>query len=226
MEGAIMILDFFGVPGSGKSTVSHQLAKAMEDKGLAVCQPSYMMDHHNSKIIRRIKKVCIGILWLLKNRDRTKSIIAIFREYCISNIELAIEFFNIAYKVYYIDKAERYDCVVFDEGITQTMISLRNASQKTINSDLGKLQAVVCNGKSFVNIYQNTSIDVALKRLKERKTNDSKIEREADFNKQINMMHRYKILCDSISTNTLVVCDGDDVVNSDKVEWLFRQVIK
>lgn len=52
-----VILDFFGVPGSGKTTKSHEIAESYRRKGKLVVEPSYDLDHCRSSWKRKISKL-------------------------------------------------------------------------------------------------------------------------------------------------------------------------
>ncbi len=52
-----IIIDFFGLPGCGKSTVSHMLAEELRKQGKVVSEPSYDTDHKLSQVKRKTNKI-------------------------------------------------------------------------------------------------------------------------------------------------------------------------
>ena len=56
-------IEFYGLPGCGKSTISHALALYLKENNFCVEEPTYELDHCNNKIIRRIKKILQYILF-------------------------------------------------------------------------------------------------------------------------------------------------------------------
>ena len=63
----MVILEFFGMPGSGKSTVSHLLAERLRGNGYTVIEPSWLIDNKKSKVKRLCKKMLLAIIYELCN---------------------------------------------------------------------------------------------------------------------------------------------------------------
>jgi hypothetical protein len=56
MNGRAVLVEFLGLPGVGKSSVSHRVAEILAQKGLPVEQPTYTLDHGPGKLQRTIRK--------------------------------------------------------------------------------------------------------------------------------------------------------------------------
>lgn len=56
MKGSPVRVEFLGLPGVGKSSVSHRVAEILVEKGLPVRQPTYTLDHGPSPLVRMIRK--------------------------------------------------------------------------------------------------------------------------------------------------------------------------
>jgi thymidylate kinase len=50
------VVEFFGVPGAGKSTVAHRLAKRLREGGYAVAEPTYTLVHDATSARRYFSK--------------------------------------------------------------------------------------------------------------------------------------------------------------------------
>lgn len=57
-----MIIEFTGVPCSGKSDISHYLAKCLREEGFSVCENQYELSHNSNAKKRALKKItaCLG----------------------------------------------------------------------------------------------------------------------------------------------------------------------
>ena len=61
-------IEFYGLPGSGKSTLSHIVAERLRSEGYAVEEPSYDIDHQHP-LPKRVKKFAIGGFWFVFHHE-------------------------------------------------------------------------------------------------------------------------------------------------------------
>ena len=66
-----MIIEFTGVPCSGKSDVSHELAKILREQGFSVCEKQYELSHSGNSKNRIITKIASCFLYGLKHPKKT-----------------------------------------------------------------------------------------------------------------------------------------------------------
>lgn len=66
-----MIIEFTGVPCSGKSDVSHELAVLLRNKGYSVCEKQYELSHTKESKIRAVKKAISSFSYCLKHPKRS-----------------------------------------------------------------------------------------------------------------------------------------------------------
>lgn len=62
-----MIIEFTGVPCSGKSDISHELAVLLRNNGYSVCEKQYELSHTKESKIRAIQKAISGLSYGLKH---------------------------------------------------------------------------------------------------------------------------------------------------------------
>lgn len=58
--GRSLVVEFLGLPGVGKSSVSRRVAEILAERGLRVAQPTYSLDHGPGKLERSLRKsLCV-----------------------------------------------------------------------------------------------------------------------------------------------------------------------
>lgn len=200
-------IEFYGLPGCGKSTVSHKVANQLKTLGYTVYEPSYESDHKLRPIIRKFRKLFLTIKFrvlygkeykklqriIIKNGYRT------FR----SNLKQMV---NIIPKII-VYKNTTPGYYLWDEGLIQSSISL------TINHDVSienTRKSIVLKNKKVITIFLKTDINTALNRMSLRNTNDSRVEQEVDDNKKRKMMQDYYLACEKLKSDIII---ESDIVN-------------
>ena len=206
-----MIIDFYGIPGCGKSTVSHILAELYRRNGNSVSEPTYELDHDNSAISRKVKKLLIAATWPLLHPKKAYCIFAILLRNKLHFYEVLSEMMSIIVKAYYVEKAKQYSNMIFDEGLTQSVISFPNIDVKQVGEELQLLENTIYDVDTVVyRVYIKVNIETAFSRMKHRLTNDSRVEKEKSLKKRIEMMNNYQERCDSVNLDNCFVIIGND----------------
>ena len=73
-DNLIPYVEFWGLPGSGKSYYSHKVADKLRKEGYKIKEPSWMLDHTYGKYHRAIKKFCMACFFTLCHRREAKGI--------------------------------------------------------------------------------------------------------------------------------------------------------
>lgn len=202
-----VILDFYGLPGAGKSTVSHLLAESLRKKGHEVYEPTYDLDHNKNSYLRKIYKLLSSGKYGVFHPIRLCLCIILVRRYGYRKIKDVIsQTINIMIKYYVLNKTNRYDYIIFDEGLCQSAISLSilklpekaNVIAKYLYKDLD----VVFNIKP---IYLVTDIEQALMQMDNRNGNDSRVEKIVDIKEKDRLMGRYLKACMNIEDDKIIV---------------------
>lgn len=171
-------IDFYGLPGCGKSTISHLLANELR-KDFKVVEPSYDMDHSHSAVDRLLRK-SIETLWLLLRYPKT--FYSLFRliEGCGFRCwkkEFYINLLNISYKVNSLKKKSAH-YIVFDQGLWQSVVSLfyMKENKEDVIVAYNKLLTIVPNSVGYTNIYVQVDANTAIKRMETRKAAISRVQ--------------------------------------------------
>ena len=161
-----IIIDFFGLPGCGKSTISHLLAEKIDYK--KVFEPSYISDHYWTVRKRTSVKAMRAIYIALRYNKIFRKIISLIKANEIEGIHtIACEIINITDKIYSIIKKRKDNCyIVFDEGIAQIAISLSLNQKKGASENYYELLKVIeLESEKILLVYLEEDTSTALMRM-------------------------------------------------------------
>lgn len=193
-------LDFYGLPGSGKSTISHLLAENL-GRNYAVSEPSYKIDHSNSKLCRVWAKLLAVFKLMTLYPKSFLQVVSIIKKcgYNIAHSDFYIHLLNICFKIYLLKKP-RYEYVIFDQGLIQAVISLfyRKCNNVSLYSIYKDYSVLVSDSVKMVEVYIKVDIDTAIERMDKRNSNISRVqllnrtERIVELKKQLIMMNCFE----------------------------------
>lgn len=171
-------LDFYGLPGSGKSTISHLLADKLR-KSATVSEPSYALDHGCSKIRRLTGKSYAVILLLIKHPGFFFKITDIIRKcgFNVYNSVFYLHLLNICYKIQSLRNPDK-DFIIFDQGLCQSVMSLfyRKDDKSSFLDVYDNIRSLVNKTVMIINIKIKVDIDTAIERMDNRHTNISRVQ--------------------------------------------------
>ena len=213
-------VEFYGLPGCGKSTVSHMIARDLKMHGYIVREPSYDFDHKLRPIYRRIKKLLYTIWFRLLYPDDYKNA----KKNVIMNGYISFKLYmgqlvNILPKLL-VYKKNRNGIVIWDEGLIQSSISLAFQSGKDVNSIISSFNFKRNNS---ILIKIDVSEKLAMERMNNRETNDSRIEKEMNPIKQHAMMKKYQKAVENIKSDILI-CGNNIIEDHREYESVIEQI--
>jgi thymidylate kinase len=174
----MICLDFYGLPGCGKSTVSHAVADVLR-RDYDVMECSYAVDLGYPAWIRFFIKLYFAFALFLMNPTTMCRLVRLIRDcnhgfYCASFYKNLL---NLAYKVRALLKS-RESIIIFDHGLWQSVISLHYQQFEEIdyNQTYQTLLKIIDKSNRYVNIYLKTDIGVSIKRMTERSTDKARLE--------------------------------------------------
>ncbi len=196
-----VFLEFYGLPGSGKSTISHLVAEELRKQGKKVIEPTYDTDHRYSPSVRKGIKLLklIRYALLCPNKYRALSKVIIANGY--TGTDVLSQAANIAPKLWEYDHA-RTDYVVFDEGLTQSAISL--VINEGSSSENEKALYNLCKQRTVRKLYIKVSPETANMRMAARDKHDSRIEKMKDEIERENALREIETRCNAISSGLLI----------------------
>lgn len=193
-----IVLEFYGLPGCGKSTISHKLADDLRSKGLNVWEPSYEIDRKYGKTMRKVVKFAKLASIAICNHRAYKGVRGLVEANGYHSMSALQQLGNIAHKIDGYKLADRYDVTIWDEGLVQASISLAiNASR---NASVNESSLMTYSGDAkYVKVYVKVDKNTALKRMKGRDTNDSRVEKMASLEDQMRYLSLFETACENIS---------------------------
>lgn len=206
-------IEFYGLPGCGKSTVSHIIAERLRKDGYEIFEPTYEMDHNLNPMMRKLRKLWKTVKYLIFNKESYLALKKIITkcEYK-SQREIWKQLVNIIPKI--IDYNQNTAGVyIWDEGLIQSCISL------TINSNIDIydiISEILPSSESIFKIYLKTDKETALLRMQNRETNDSRIEKERNEMKRNYLLDKYYEVCESVN-KTLCIQSTSVKISSEEI---------
>lgn len=187
-----VFLEFFGLPGSGKSVISHLIAEQLREQGKAVLEPSYELDHICGEKKRKLVKFSKFVYFTLLHPTRCRRLVREILKDGYKGRDFLSQAVNIAYKICAYNESN-VSYVIFDEGLIQSAISLGIYSAKTIE--------YICMFYGFLEVrnviafFLEVEPQIALKRLSMRDVHDSRVEKTSTIQQQMDLMNRYVEEC-------------------------------
>lgn len=194
----MVCLDFCGLPGSGKSTISHLLAERLKQRFEVVEEPSYDMDHNHSAVIRGLLKLYGCLYMFMLNLSHFISLVGIIRD-CGHNLfqkTFYLNLLNLAYKIDAINRC-KVDYLILDQGLWQSVVSLfyENNNLNYFALTYKKLESLISSDIERVSICLQSDVETAMLRLSLRSSNNSRVqmlcdsEREKELKRQLDMLN-------------------------------------
>lgn len=207
----MVCLDFFGMPGSGKSTISHTVAEKLRQRNYTVFEPSYELDHTMKSFTRKMKKLYIVLSFYIKNRQLCKQIFqSIFQNNGLNTNDYLRYYFNIILKIALLNRKPLSEFCIFDEGLCQAVISLSiNRSMNTVDC-YQQLHSYIGSDISYIPIYLQSREETALERMFVRGSKDSRVEKIKDKNEQIALLRAFEIACNTFLPIDCMIIDSDN----------------
>lgn len=210
-------IEFFGIPGSGKSTISKELVNQMS-KMFKVSSPSYDIVFKHGVLIRTMIKFYRLFVFFLCHPLKLRKLIALIRNNKYTGIAGLKMLLNGIQKLYYYS-LKKYDYVILDEGLTQFAISLSvfNYDKSYINEKI--MREIIGNNDMYtiIKIYINSDAEQALKKLDSRHSNKSRVEKISS-DKKMGLIINFLNACEDIKQkDNLVLCINYNYLEKNRV---------
>ena len=212
-----LFLEFYGLPGCGKSTISHLLAEELRRQGKIVMEPTYVIDHRYSPILRKGIKLLKLFRYVLFNSRKYKTLSNLIRVNGFSGTEALSQVVNIALKLWGYDHAKA-DYVIFDEGLTQSAISLAKNESSCLETERKLYE--LCKQRTVRKLFIKVSPEIALSRLVGRDRHDSRIEKISDKVEKVKAMKNLEKQCNTIIPGFVI----EDASIEFAVNCIIRQI--
>ncbi|WHY76639.1 hypothetical protein QNH20_21490 [Neobacillus sp. WH10] len=198
------IVDFFGLPGSGKSTIAQLAALSLREKGYIVDDYPIYIGNKASTAMRMLVKIKSTIVFSLLHFKFLYGLFKSLGESPFQSFSEAVkQWINICYVITMYNRAVRQKKYrIFDQGLAQTAISLTaNCKQTTADFVLNELLKMVNISPDFVYIQANAN--TALIRLKSRKCSRSRVQQYTNNDEdKKKMLIKIELSCENIKKHS------------------------
>lgn len=186
-----LFIEFYGLPGCGKSTISHTVAKLLRKKGYSVEEPSHDIDHISNILLRKIYKLLITALWLIIHNKLFREINCIVSENNYSGLSKIEQIANIIQKIRIYRRKNLSQIVLWDQGVVQAAISLSINGYVSSVDNLNRLYKLIPSNVHIMYMLIDIDKITAKKRIAHRKTNDSRVEKLQKESDKDNMLQSF-----------------------------------
>lgn len=208
-------IEFYGVPGCGKSTISHEIAKEFRKYGYKVFEPTYNSDHNMKPRERKRRKALLTSKYCLLHLKLYRKLRFIVRKNGYVDIRGELhQIVNIIPKI--MEYSKREPAIwIWDEGLIQSSISLSQNSSIASDKNETFLFGIVPDW-NVIKLYINIDHNTVKERIERRQSNDSRIEQEHDENKKNKMLKKFQFSCDQIkNTSGIILCKSEKTLEED-----------
>ncbi len=156
-----MIIEFTGIPCSGKSDISHRLGALLYRGGASVAQEQYILSHRCSKSKRIFLKLLTAIQECIRHPYRS------YR--ALSYINDKTVWFNYLYVAGFRSKC---DYVIFEQGICQCICSMFEGNAHQVDSVANLVDNLLPQNPDRLFVFVDVSPETVERRAQLRAEND------------------------------------------------------
>lgn len=212
MENSVkkpLFVEFYGLPGSGKSTLSHLVAERLRREGHMVEEPSYETDHQHP-LPKRVKKMAVGGYWFAFHHEQYNRIRTIVQQNGYRGMEAFKQIVNVIQKMRIYNSRKAFEIVIMDQGLIQAAISLSMYGKMKAKVNYEQLVSLMPNAVEALGVYIDVDDETVMDRMSKRKTNDSRVEKLKDHSMKVKMLLR--ISEEIVSVREKCCVNGDEYV--------------
>ena len=212
LSGTIFV-EFYGLSGCGKSTISHAVSRRLREDGFSVSEPSFSIDHRKP-LVRRIIKLMVFLWWYLFHHKYYAMLNGISRKNGYRGSEALTQTLNLIQKLRVYRKPSS-KIVIWDQGLVQAAISLSVNEKITAYQNLMELLTFVPKNTIIHRILLPVDVKTALMRMYERHSTSTRVDKLGDDESKLELLKVYEKEIKTISegfgkTDEFVVRDSED----------------
>lgn len=187
-------IEFYGLPGCGKSTVSEIVAEELELKGFRVVHASYEIGDQVPKVKRIFIKLWRTFVYSVTRPAKVSKIKSVVKQ---SGGKGFKHVNNIIQKFHYYDRGGR-KIYIWDQGLVQASVSLSLEGDRKACDILDDLMKITDRKDKTVNIYMAEPVQTVIERMEMRSTNNATAEKIKDDDLKRKYLGRFGTACDSV----------------------------
>lgn len=217
-------LEFIGLPGCGKSTISHRLSVDLRKVGYKVVEPSFDMDHQSYAFIRKLSKLFFGAYYYCKEHQQYKVVSNLVKSNGYRGRSAFMQIVNIAQKLVAYKRFNGEDYVVWDQGISQAAISLSTHGLRKALDNESDIYAMLPDHPNVLKVFVDCTCSTALKRMSGRKNNDSRVEKMASIEEKVSALTKIESDCEELYDNSGILLNSLTYSLDEMHTYLFLKI--
>lgn len=228
MADYLTCIDYFGIPGSGKSLLSHHVAEFLRARGYRVEEPSYRLDHDVPKLRRLFAKWRYTRQLFRKEPAMKSALLRLVSDCGYRGKEGWKQMLNIGYKLFLLHHTTS-QVLIFDEGILQSSISL---SFKGVlpETEIYRRLSSLAGPYPCIPVRLACPVPLALQNLAGRSTHDSRVEKLDSDAKKTLLLQQIDRQADALMTDDTIACETQYLMEASYLDsqclLLERQIIR
>ena len=215
--GHCISIEFYGLPGCGKSTVSHKVAQLLREDGYIVEEPSYRIDHRRN-FIKRTQKLVITFWGYIFHHKEFRETFVLVKRNGYKGVDLLTQTANVIQKICKYNGKKKSHFVIWDQGLIQAAVSLSINGNISAEQNYKELLAYVRKNKIIIPVYMPITEKLALTQMSQRLTNDSRVEKLSTTEQKIDMLKKFQKGMESLQSMFSVTYDQILVENIGDLE--------
>ena len=185
-----LVIEFNGIPGSGKSTISDALEEKLKKQGLTVVsyREHFKKYSHNRKYqlycaVKHAPQVLRYYFLLRIYISKIKMDKMMYKYFIASVLDFGV-------KLEFLDKTTA-DVIILDQGIIQELLSIYHIKEIVTNNSIIKIFNYLSEVfKNLVLVNVEIPIEIACQRVNSRLNGKSRVDNITDFTQQIQIQQK------------------------------------
>jgi len=208
-----LLVEFIGLPGSGKSTIAHAVADLLRLRGTPVSEPTWRSDHASSPASRTLRKGALALAASARDPRLAREVLHRIAE---SEQPTPRETLKLAVNALYVAEtaarcAQLPGIHIFDQGVLQQLWSLLYRAGNTRYAELHCARQVAACGARIRVVVVDAPLGTIAARLAARTGGASRLERHlleqgahAVLARAVAAQHRVEAVAEALSARGMV----------------------
>lgn len=165
----MQIIEFNGLPGTGKTTIAEALMDQMQEKGKRCIKTLPDKGLIKSILYSLLHPSCLILIYLLNRLQKQNQSFS----QKFSSAYLVLHYYQMYMKC---ERSNSADYLIIDQGIIQALISMAHLAEMHASATMGKIARTILSNVSFLEVDCMINKDIAFERIRNRKSAGSRLE--------------------------------------------------